>query len=110
MTAIKIRDVTLTITAVPAEADLVLIAGGNQTALGKGTAIHQLKREPDVEYSVQAIAAGYETGTVPVVFDGAEAQTVQTFCSLNIAKKWPNSNIHARIAMCRRVAWGFLAT
>src|SRR5690606_32833508 len=67
------RNVALDIKVDPPTATLNLVAGTTVTAI---TAKHQLVREPGVEYSIKAAAAGFTETTVPIVFTGDAAQEV----------------------------------
>jgi hypothetical protein len=75
---LEARDVTLSVTVTPASATVSLIAGTATTQIGKGsgTIKHQLKREPGLQYSIQATAEGHDDITIPIVFTGDAAQDV----------------------------------
>jgi len=73
---LQARAVALSIKVDPPAAALTLLAGDTPTAIGSGagTHEHQLQREPGVEYTIKAVAAGFDDASVPVVFTGAAAQ------------------------------------
>lgn len=82
---LQARNVALAIKVDPPAAAITLLAADKPTEIGSGAASHEhkLEREPGVDYTIKAVAEGFEDLSMPVVFTGAATQDI----SISLVKK-----------------------